>query len=122
MFLEAAVVCLALNLYHEARSEPIDGQFAVAQVVLNRADRKPERVCEVVQASKQFSWTIKPQPVLDAVAYRHAQTVARLSLQMPDFTGGATNYHNLTINPYWLNLTVTGQWGSHIFYKPKAKK
>ena len=122
MILEAAVVCLALNIYHEARSEPIEGQFAVAQVVLNRAGRDPTKVCAVVQAYRQFSWTLNAPRVADAAAYQHAQGVARLALQMPDFTGGATHYHTLTITPYWKSdMVIRGQWGTHIFYTQKAR-
>lgn len=118
-----AIACLALNIYHEARGETIDAQFAVAQVTLNRADRKQENVCGVVQAPKQFSWTIKPQPVTDLAAYRHSQAVARLSLALPDFTGGATHYHTITTTPYWTpGMVVTGQWGNHIFYKVKGRR
>ena len=49
MFAEA-LVCLALNVYHEARDQPFIGQVAVAQVVMNRVydDRYPDDVCEVV--------------------------------------------------------------------------
>jgi len=123
MILEAAVVCLALNLYHEARSEPIEGQFAVAQVVLNRADRDQAKVCGVVQAYRQFSWTLRPPSVKDMEAYRHAQGVARLALQMPDFTGGATHYHNLSVSTYWVtNMTVLRQYGNHIFYTTRRPK
>ena len=122
--LEAAVLCLALNIYHEgSKTEPIDGLFAIGQVVLNRAKRDPEKVCEVVQAYKQFSWTLKPPAVEDGPAWRNANTVAHLSFHMQDFTGGATHYHALYANPYWrVDMTILGQFGNHIFYKVKGKK
>ena len=124
--IEAAVLCLALTLYHEGlKDEPIDGLFAIGQTVLTRAGRNPEKVCDVVSAYKQYSWTLKPPPVVDDKAWRTAQTVARLSFHMADFTGGATNYHALYIAPYWKTdplLTPAGKWGSHIFYKPQPKK
>lgn len=123
MILEAAILCLALNAYHESRGESLLGQFAVAQVVLNRAGRDPEKVCAVVGAPSQFSWTLKPSTVKDSAAYAQAVEVARLSLHLSDFTGGATHYHTLDIRPGWLrDVQVTGQWGSHIFYKARAKK
>ena len=51
--------CLALNIYHEARSESMEGQIAVAQVTLNRVAHSewPSTICEVVSEPKQFSWT-----------------------------------------------------------------
>ena len=57
MFAEA-LVCLALNVYHEARDQPFIGQVAVAQVVMNRVhdDRYPDDVCEVVMQGPTYSW------------------------------------------------------------------
>ena len=48
--MEAAFLCLALNIYHEARNQPVIGQIAVSEVVLNRVadDRYPGSICEVV--------------------------------------------------------------------------
>ncbi len=48
MFAEA-LVCLALNTYHEARDQPFIGQVAVAQVVMNRVrdDRYPDNPCDL---------------------------------------------------------------------------
>ena len=48
--IETAIMCLALNIYYEARSEPLAGKIAVSEVVLNRvADtRYPNTICEVV--------------------------------------------------------------------------
>ena len=50
MMLELAVMCLSLNIYYEARNQPLRGQMAVAEVVLNRVadDRFPDTICEVV--------------------------------------------------------------------------
>ena len=121
--IDAALLCLSLNLYHESRGEPIEGQFAVAQVTLNRAKRDPEKVCDVVRARNQFSWTIKPTGVADKAAWATAQAVARLSFHMADFTGGAEHYHALSVYPAWApTMTVSGQWGNHIFYKQRRGK
>jgi len=122
--LEAAVLCLALNVYHEGlKDEPLDGLFAIAQVTLNRAARDPARVCVEVQKYKQFSWTLKPPPVEDGRPWQNAQAVARLSFHMQDFTGGATNFWAFYSSPYWkLDMEILGQWGNHVFGKPKGKK
>ena len=46
-----ALMCMALNIYHEARNESTMGQLAVGQVVMNRVydDRFPDNVCDVVK-------------------------------------------------------------------------
>jgi len=124
MSLEAALLCMSLNLYHEGlKNEPIDGLFAIAQVTLNRAGRDPANVCAVVRAPKQFSWTLRPPPVEDGQPWRTAQTVAKLSFFTQDFTGGATHFHALYVSPYWRSdMEIVGQWGSHIFYRKKVQK
>jgi N-acetylmuramoyl-L-alanine amidase len=60
--METALMCMALNIFFEARSEPIQGQIAVAEVTLNRvaSDDYPNTICEVVLQENsqgcQFSW------------------------------------------------------------------
>jgi spore germination cell wall hydrolase CwlJ-like protein len=117
--IEAAVLCMALNLYHEgAKNESIDGLFAIAQVVLNRAKRDPEKVCDVVFAPHQFSWTSKPPVVEEGRPWENAVVVARLSFRMQDFTHGSDHYHAAYVKPYWrTGMKLTGQWGSHTFYR-----
>lgn len=60
-------MCMALNIYHESRSDNLAGQYAVADVVLNRVhdDRYPNTICEVVkQAKVKESWKTKQDPEL----------------------------------------------------------
>ena len=54
-----SLLCLTLVVFHEARSEPVEAQVAVAQVTLNRSRDKdyPSSICEVVYEPKAFSWT-----------------------------------------------------------------
>jgi spore germination cell wall hydrolase CwlJ-like protein len=134
MILETAILCLALNIYHEARGELIPGQYAVANVTMNRAGSK-ERVCSTVTEPKQFSWTNKlvtrqgGQHVLkregypkDEVAWDRAQRIAKVVLKRPDldFTNGATFYHANYVAPTWrLSVERTKRMGSHIFYKAR---
>lgn len=50
--------CLAMTIYYEARGEPVHGQYAVADVVLNRVEDKrfPDGICDVIHQSGQFHW------------------------------------------------------------------
>ena len=65
---EPELYCLAMNIYHEARADHIAGQYAVADVVLNRVQdtRYPNTICEVVkQGPVRESWKTKQYPDLD---------------------------------------------------------
>lgn len=122
--------CLTMAVYYEAASESIDGQRAVAQVVMNRMHHPsyPNTVCGVVfQGSQrstgcQFSFTCdgslarRPQPA----AWNRARRVASAALGGFVFApvGLATHYHRTDINPYWApSLTVVGTIGLHRFYR-----
>lgn len=122
--------CLALNIYWEARSEPVTGQVAVAAVTLNRAEheRFPSDICDVVRQGGeirrhrcQFSWWCdgKRDDPLEAEAWRRANTLARLTAAgvIEDPTGGAMWYHADYVEPYWAEAKkqVT-KIGKHIFY------
>jgi spore germination cell wall hydrolase CwlJ-like protein len=122
--------CLALNIYWEARSEPLAGQVAVAAVTLNRVEdrRFPDEICNVVRQGGeirrhrcQFSWWCdgKKDDPLEAEAWRRANTLARLTAAgvIEDPTGGAMWYHADYVDPYWADAKkqVT-KIGRHIFY------
>lgn len=123
-----------MNVYHESRSESVEGQHAVAQVTMNRAGRDPSKVCETVVAPKQFSWTgglvIKRRgkmPVVakaglptDKKAWKRALDIAMVTLNgwVPDYTGGATFYHTKSVYPYWRrHFELVTVIGSHKFYR-----
>ena len=125
-----AVDCMTAALYYEARSEPLDGQRAVAQVVLNRVrDRAfPNSVCGVVyQGSNrttgcQFSFTCdgslyRPR---DPSAWERARLVATAALGGEGYApiGAATHYHTTAILPWWApSLRRIGLIGHHVFYR-----
>ena len=127
----AGLMCLALNVYHEARSEPMIGQYAVANVVLNRVQstKWPNNICSVVYQGLhkgkhkcQFSWYCdgKSDKAHEEVSWARALVVADNVMRgkVPDLTKGATHYHAVYVQPYWsalLKTTVT--YGSHKFYK-----
>jgi N-acetylmuramoyl-L-alanine amidase len=88
-------LCMALNIYHEARGESSVGQRAVAHVVLNRSKSSffPNTLCEVIWQRSQFSWTIRPVGSLvprEAASWGRAQSVAlQVMASDPDPTNGA---------------------------------
>ena len=127
---ELALACLALNVYHEARSEPLTGQYAVAFVTINRARETNADICDVVFASKQFSWTegardasgkLRAKYMPHGTAWTMAKDVARVALDNPraDFTRGATHFHaDYIATPVWTrNMLPLSKYGRHYFYK-----
>jgi spore germination cell wall hydrolase CwlJ-like protein len=132
MVLASAFLCLAANVFFEARGETIPGQYAVALVTMNRADHDPKKVCDVVLKPKQFSWTslyvqrrrgifsVKQEYVMQdddswALAKRIAGIV--LSGRFPDITNGATYYHATYSRPWWRKeVTYRERIGNHLFY------
>lgn len=132
MLLTTAALCMALNIYHEARGEDLTGQHAVAQVTMNRAGRDPNKVCNVVTEKKQFSWTNrlvrreKGRPTLvaagtpkDKAAWTTAQNIASVTLKgwVPDFTHGAIAFHTTAVKPFWRkSFKLVAVIGNHKFY------
>ena len=124
------LMCLALNVYHEARSDTMIGQYAVAHVVMNRvqSDRFPDSVCDVVHQGYhkgkhkcQFSWYCdgKSDTPTEPRSWALATLVAYdvLNGTVPDVTYGATHYHATYVRPYWAkHFKETVTHGSHIFY------
>jgi len=123
-----AAMCLALNMFFEARQEPISGQLAVAEVTLNRVadDRYPNTVCDVVWEDKQFSWThdgVHDDPTrmsyLDRQAWSTMLEIAEEVLDTPAILPGisATHYHSVKVSPFWTNhYDLDGRIGNHVFY------
>tara|TARA_R110001632_G_scaffold30_4_gene134 strand:+ start:152 stop:616 length:465 start_codon:yes stop_codon:yes gene_type:complete len=131
MIATTAAACLALAIYHEGRSEPVDAQMAIAEVIINRAahDDYPSTICGVVkQPSRrpatrpracQFSFYCdgKSDTPHDKAAWKTAQTVAKEALSGATLRTGATHYHTKAVKPVWRrNLKSLGSVGSHIFY------
>lgn len=116
--------CVATAVYFEARGEPIEGQLAVAQVVLNRAasGKYPSSVCAVVKQRSQFSFIHKGKipPIAKATAaWRKAVAIARIAWERLANQIGADVlwYHASYVSPGWgRRLTRVAQIGTHIFY------
>lgn len=130
-----AVKCLAQAVYFEAGFQPIEGQRAVAQVIVNRVmDRNfPDTVCGVVyegwrrRSGCQFSfvcdgslWRRPPTPE----EMQSAEQIARDALSgfVVAAVGTATHYHTWRVDPYWNDTLVKiAQIGDHIFYRWPGK-
>ena len=117
-------MCLAQNIYFEARNQSPDGQMMVAEVTLNRvaSQQYPDNVCDVVWQRKQFSWTQdgKSDTPLEGAAWELAQEVAKEALSGKTLGSSATHYHATYTSPKWASskrMKKLGQVGTHIFYK-----
>lgn len=134
---EEEVRCMALNLYHESRSESRLSRFAVGQVVFNRVEspKFPDTVCGVVKQGKhegglplrnrcQFSWYCdgRDDDPRDRLAFREAMMLSRFLMAtkgyLPDLTEGATHYHADYVMPRWaFKYKRLFKLDRHIFYK-----
>jgi N-acetylmuramoyl-L-alanine amidase len=133
-----ALMCLALNVYHESRSQSLIGQISVAQVTMNRVrdERYPDNVCDVVYQGEhykwnpsvpiknrcQFSWYCdgKSDEPKDKGAWEHAMLVAHGVYygNLDDFVEGATHYHAYYVLPDWASSkTFITRIDDHIFYR-----
>jgi spore germination cell wall hydrolase CwlJ-like protein len=123
--------CLSEALYYEARGEGRIGEQAVAEVVFHRmnAGNYGHSICAVVYEGSshrgcQFSFTCdgaRHRP-LEAAAWTQSEQLAAQILtgevRLRNATGGATNYHAVSVSPYWAPaLTRTAHIGNHIFYR-----
>ncbi|MFZ1814714.1 MAG: cell wall hydrolase [Rhizobiaceae bacterium] len=123
--------CLTAGIYFEARGEPVRGQAAVAQVILNRVKNPayPDTICGVVYQNKewrnrcQFSFAcdrIKDR-VNDSKRWEIAQYVARETTEGRIWlteVGSSTHYHATYVKPKWAShMKKVGRIGLHIFYR-----
>ena len=117
--------CIATAVYFEARGESLEGQMAVADVIMNRATsgRYPSSWCGVVKQPAQFSFVRNGQfPVIDtnSDAWAKAQGVTRLAIAnvMPALPNDVLWYHANYVAPNWRHsLREVEQIGAHIFYR-----
>lgn len=126
--------CMTEALYFEARGESTEGQFAVAEVILNRAEsrRFPNTVCKVINQGTgrkhrcQFSYTCDGllETMDDQRAYQRMGKIAHIMLNggPRDLTDGATYYHAKYVNPSWArSFTRTATVGKHHFYRAATR-
>ncbi len=123
--LDEEATCLATAVYFEARGESLEGQLAVARVVMNRAasGRYPPSLCATVKQPWQFSFVRHGQfPAINhgSSAWRKAQAITRLAMSnaVPSVSNDVLWYHANYVAPSWRrNLQRASTIGQHIFYR-----
>lgn len=130
----ADLQCLALNIYHEARGEPVAGKIAVAKVTLNRAasPHYPNSICAVVFSNAwsrkykrrvaAFSWTNDELSNIprETEAWRESLALARTVYEgaVTSEVGDALFYHAVEVKPTWARTKKqVARIGRHIFYR-----
>lgn len=126
--------CLAQALYFEARGESVLGQFAVAEVILNRVESRsyPDTICGVVKQGTgqrhrcQFSFYCdgRAEVISEPRAYEQVGKVAEIVLNGWDrsLTDGATHYHTKAVSPGWSKVFPrTATIGYHHFYRQPVR-
>ena len=119
--------CLAVAVYHEARGETLEGQLAVANVIINRTNspKYPDSWCEVMKQPWQFSF-VNPRtgryPAVKASsqAWANAQAIARIAASntAAEVDPDVLWYHADYVAPSWgKRLQLAEKIGTHIFYR-----
>lgn len=115
--------CLASAIYFEARGEPLAGQLAVGDVIVNRAQsgRFPSTYCGVVRQPAQFSFVRKGRiPSIDtsSAAWRNAKAIALIAHEelWESPAKDALFFHAKYVKPRWQRTRVA-QISSHVFYR-----
>lgn len=117
--------CLAGAVYFESRGEPLEGQLAVAQVIINRAEdrRWPASYCGVVYQRAQFSFVKNgrmPRIRTGSKAWERAKTIARIAHQgmWQSEAEDAVYFHAKYVRPKWSRRkTRLAEIDTHIFYR-----
>ena len=124
---KASLECLTEAVYFESRGEPLSGQKAVAEVIMNRVDdpRFPKSVCGVVNQSGQFSYRGNVGKMRKGAAFNTARRVAEEALAGAPraLTNGATYFHTTKVRPSWSKrFTRTTRIGAHVFYRQGGRR
>ena len=115
--------CLARAVYYESQGEPLGGQLAVAEVIINRSrsGRFPSSLCGVVRQAGQFSFVRRghiPQPPQSARNWRTAVAISRIAIE--DLADSPAErvlfFHARRVNPGW-RLRRVATVGNHVFYR-----
>lgn len=121
--LDRETECLAASVYFEAKTEPLEGQLAVAEVVMNRAKsgRFASSICGVVFQRGQFSFVRGngfPPIARNSYTWREAVAIAQIAMadQWDSRASKAMYFHAARVSPGWNKVRVA-QLGNHVFYR-----
>ncbi|MDN3646879.1 cell wall hydrolase [Pontixanthobacter aestiaquae] len=117
--------CLAGTVYFESRGEPLAGQLAVAQVVINRAEssRFPSSYCGVVYQRSQFSFVKggkMPRITRSSTAWKRAKAIARIAHEghWDSEARDSLYFHATYVRPSWsYRKAKRAAISTHIFYR-----
>lgn len=124
----SSLTCLAVNAYHEARSESKLAVISVMAVVLNRVKdvrRFPNGICDVVFKSKAFSWVgdKHSDEIENHQQYKRMYRLATYVIENRDvvlnLVGDIDHYHHVSIRPWWSGdkgFKKVSRVDNHIFY------
>lgn len=127
------IICLAKNIYYEARNKTLEDKLAVAFVTYDRAKdkkqfKKSNTICEVVWQPGQFSWTFdgKPDNPYETEIYNNILELSEEFYEDPykfeNPVNGALFYHADYVTPCWLpDATLVKDLGTHKFYNVDPK-
>lgn len=117
------VHCLTENIYYEARAEPLDGLYAVAEVTYNRVHSpvfKKDTACGVIYQPYQFAWTRSKYPIREPAMWERSQKVALsyyyFGKWVKPVVPEALFFHSGKPLGYHSKLTYLKQIGGHKFY------
>jgi hypothetical protein len=112
--------CLANAVYFESRGEPLEGQLAVAQAIINRvaSGRYANTICSVIAQRGQFSFDRSRTPI-QGNDWRNAVGIARIAVadMWHEIAPRAVSFHAARLSPGWRDKTRIVQIGNHIFYR-----
>ena len=120
--LDSELECMAKVVHHEAANQSLQGQLAVAQLILNRLKSPlfPKTICAVVnQPGQFFSTRAWPAPV-HSPRWHTSVAIARIAREanMPEIAPGALFYHAAYVTPSWSKRRVkVGRIGENVFYR-----
>ena len=117
--------CLAGAVYFESRGEPLAGQLAVAQVIINRSESRqfPASYCGVVHQRSQFSFVKNgrmPSPRRASSAWQRAKAIARIAHQgtWQSEADDSLYFHANYVRPSWSrSKQARARISTHIFYR-----
>lgn len=132
--MNTALMCMAMAIYFEARSEPVEGQYKVAEVIMNRVNspKYPMDPCGVVKYDPgsgdtdcHFSFWCDgvPEIIDDPAIFEGSLGIAievLTNAHQPLLPEDAMWYHADYVSPNWAdNLTLVASTGKHLFYVPE---